>query len=253
MRGVVAWLRYEAIYLWPSWRAYSTFNPGYAPVDEAVAARFPAEARQVQLYAELLKTAGIGPEGVESKGLLEVAAGRGGGLRYMAGLVRAPRLIGLDRSLMAVLHGRRLGLDLRSSPAERLDFPDGAFEHVVCLDSANVFGDPARAFAEMGRVLAPGGTLLAGDFILGGIDSARDRLVRWAAGAGLEIAAFRDVTAHVVDAIRLDNRRKQALLETVPRLLRPLVVETLTLEGTERYREWTEGKRSYYLAALRRP
>ena len=42
-----------------------------------------------------------------------------------------------------------------------------------------------------------------------------------------------------------------SLWRGLPAPLRPLVTETLTLEGTERYRQWTQGERSYYLAALR--
>lgn len=249
--GLAGLLRYEAIYLWPSWRRYSTFNPGYAPAEPAIEERFPGEAPQIQLYAELLKTAGVGPQGFDSDGLLEVAAGRGGGLLYIADKVRTRRLVGMDRSFMAVRHGRNVGLDLRRSPAERLPFAAGSFQHVVCLDSANTFDDPVRAFAEMGRVLASGGTLMHGDFLLGSVEDARKRLAGWAAAAELQVSAFRDVTADVVRSIKADNARKLTLLRDLPRFLRPLVAETLTLEGTERYREWMDGERSYYLAALR--
>ncbi len=249
-RGLAAWLRYEAIYLWPSWRGYSAFNCGFAPVDAEVAGRFPKEALQIQLYAELLKQGGGAK--VLSGGLLEVAAGRGGGLAYLDDEAPGAELVGVDRSWMAVRHGRARGLDLRRAAAESLPFADGSVACVACLDSANTFGDPAAAFAEMGRVLAPAGTVLHGDFILGPIEAASARLEGWAQGAGLKVASFRDVTANVVEAIRLDSPRKAAALAQVPHLLRPWVRETLTLEGTERYRQWIEGERSYYLAALRR-
>jgi SAM-dependent methyltransferase len=44
--------------------------------------------------------------------------------------------------------------------AEALPFPDRHFDHVVCLGTLLYVQDPARALAEMRRVLKPGGKLI---------------------------------------------------------------------------------------------
>ncbi len=57
------------------------------------------------------------------------------------------------------------GVGLRAAPAERIPFPDASFDTVV---SSGVFcsvDDPARAIAEVHRVLRPGGELRFGEHV----------------------------------------------------------------------------------------
>jgi SAM-dependent methyltransferase len=49
--------------------------------------------------------------------------------------------------------------------AEQLPFPDGAFSLVTCVHGLHHVASPARALAEMARVLAPGGRLVLEDFV----------------------------------------------------------------------------------------
>jgi SAM-dependent methyltransferase len=243
---------YEILYAWPSIADYSLFNLGYWPVDDGVAAdpAFAHQPNQVQLYAQLLKSAGIPPAALSGRAVLEIGAGRGGGLQYLARAASPRSLVGIDSSRAAVRYGRRRGLDLRLAVAERLPFADGMFDYVLCLDSINVCTDPPRVFAEMARVLAPGGTVMAGDFIRSSPRRARMRLERWAAPAALSIVGFEDVTAGVRLSAERDHARKAQLLAQAPLLLRPLIVESLTLKGTRRYQLWMKGVYTYYLSAL---
>lgn len=77
----------------------------------------------------------------------------------------------LERRLAA---GGRAGRVLRSA-AEALPLPDGSFDTVVCTLVLCSVRDPARALAELRRVLKPGGRLL----FLEHVRSSDPRLARW--------------------------------------------------------------------------
>lgn len=51
------------------------------------------------------------------------------------------------------------GIDLQAAPAEHLPFPDASFDTVVSTGVFCSVDDPARAMAEIRRVLRPGGSL----------------------------------------------------------------------------------------------
>jgi SAM-dependent methyltransferase len=93
------------------------------------------------------------------KRVLDVATGPG----YVAAacVVRGADVVGIDVAAEMVSLARRLrpGLEFQQADAQRLPFPDGAFDAVV----ANFFilhvGRPDLAAAECVRVLAPGGKL----------------------------------------------------------------------------------------------
>ncbi|MEV4116699.1 class I SAM-dependent methyltransferase [Nonomuraea sp. NPDC049695] len=100
--------------------------------------------------------------------VLEVAIGTGLNLPHypqdvrLTGIEWSPAMLGQARQRAA-----RLGLkaDLREGDAQALDFPDGAFDTVVCTFSLCSIPDHRRAVAEMVRVLRPGGLLLLADHV----------------------------------------------------------------------------------------
>jgi SAM-dependent methyltransferase len=67
---------------------------------------------------------------------------------------RAERYLGLDRPGSPERNGPRPDVH---GDAQRLPVRDGAVDTVLCLAVLNLVPDPARALAEMRRVLAPGG------------------------------------------------------------------------------------------------
>jgi SAM-dependent methyltransferase len=246
-------LRYEVIYSWPGWRHCAAFNVGHWPPDPDIAADpdFSAEPNQIALYAELIRTAGLDTAAWRSARVLELAAGRGGGLRYLKKRYAPAELAGVELSHAGVRHGRKLGLTMLRGPAHRLPFADGRFDVVLTLDSLNHLADRDAILREARRVLKPGGILLAGDFIKAPAAAALAHVRNLAESHGFRVEQLRDVTAGVVASLEQDHARKRALLQSVPFFIRPLLAETLTLPGSARYREWQNGERTYCLAALR--
>jgi ubiquinone/menaquinone biosynthesis C-methylase UbiE len=108
---------------------------------------------------------------------LEVGVGTGVNLPHYA---RDLRLTGVDLSpgMLAVAARRASGLgrdvDLRVGDVQRLDFADASFDTVVATLVLSAVPDARRAFAEIGRVLKPGGRLLVLDHVRSTI-----RPVRW--------------------------------------------------------------------------
>lgn len=66
----------------------------------------------------------------------------------------------LNESMVAFGSARAPGAVWRQADAQRLPFPDGAFDLVVCQFGVMFFPDRIEAFTEVRRVLAPGGRFL---------------------------------------------------------------------------------------------
>lgn len=51
-------------------------------------------------------------------------------------------------------------ISFNTMPAEKLDFPDDSFDHIICRFGVMLFEDPLAGLKEMYRVLKPGGTVV---------------------------------------------------------------------------------------------
>ncbi|MEU3660397.1 class I SAM-dependent methyltransferase [Streptomyces sp. NPDC032940] len=94
--------------------------------------------------------------------ILELASGTG---VLTSALTRAAPLADvtatdLNEAMVAFGAARAPGAVWRQADAQRLPFPDGAFDLVVCQFGVMFFPDRAAAFTEVHRVLAPGGRFL---------------------------------------------------------------------------------------------
>jgi ubiquinone/menaquinone biosynthesis C-methylase UbiE len=122
------------------------------------------ELGQGQVTRKLRKALGGAPEWHPRS--LEVGAGTGYFTLNMlrAGLIGEATCSDLSPRMLSALQTNawRLGVDVRTeaADAERLPFPDGAFELVVGHAVLHHIPDLRRAFREFERVLAPGGTIL---------------------------------------------------------------------------------------------
>lgn len=102
--------------------------------------------------------------------VLEVSVGTGANLPFLARRVGSEgRLFGLDLSpgMLGAAQKRARALPcpvhLVRGDAVYLPFADGVFDAVLHFGGLNLFGDRARALAEMVRVAKPGARLVVGD------------------------------------------------------------------------------------------
>jgi cyclopropane fatty-acyl-phospholipid synthase-like methyltransferase len=130
----------------------------------------------VAMTDHLLDLAGVGP----GDRVLDIACGYGGTLRALA--ARGCRPAGIDISEVCVTAARRAneaaGLADRIAVApgdfHAIDSPDGAFDAAVCQESLIHSRDKPRVFAEVRRILRPGGVFALSDILTAeGADPAR--------------------------------------------------------------------------------
>jgi ubiquinone/menaquinone biosynthesis C-methylase UbiE len=144
-----------------------------------------SELGRHQVAAKVRKALGHAPDHYAHS--LEIGAGTGYFTLNMlrSGLIGEATCSDISPGMLSRLraNARRLRLDVRTEPAdaERLPFPDGAFDLVLGHAVLHHIPDLPRAFAEFERVLAPGGTVL----FAGEPSRYGDRLAgvpKWAAG-----------------------------------------------------------------------
>ena len=114
-------------------------------------------------YADDLaaRVAALGPASV-----LELACGTGVVTRRLAAALPAStRIVATDLNQamldQAMSTGTSRAVAWRQADAQALPFDDASFDVVACQFGAMFFPDKPRAFAEMRRVLRPGGALVA--------------------------------------------------------------------------------------------
>jgi ubiquinone/menaquinone biosynthesis C-methylase UbiE/DNA-binding HxlR family transcriptional regulator len=155
--------------------------------------------------AVVLDTVGAGPIGR----VLDVGTGTGRMLQLLAD--RAERAVGLDssHSMLSVARANleRTGVghwELRQGDVHSPPLDPASFDLVVIHQVLHYLDDPARAVAEAGRLVAPGGRLLVVDFAPHQHDFLRaaahrrlgfthDQLVDWFDQAGFDCPTITDV------------------------------------------------------------
>lgn len=237
------------------WGETTTNNYGFAPAEGAHPQRF-----QHQMYRELLKRLQAKRPVEAGLKLLEVSCGRGGGLNAL--LAAAPAAIdatGLDVAASAIQFCRRTygeseRLRFVEGSALDLPFPDSSFDAVLNVEASNDYGDRARFFAEVARVLKPGGLFLYTDnFRKPQVEAMRQELDE----AGFD-ARFDDITANVAEACRLDSPRRREVIKAHAPLAARLVfgkqLENYAgIEGSSKHEQFASGRRAYLMtAAVRR-
>jgi SAM-dependent methyltransferase len=103
----------------------------------------------------------IGPAPAGGGRVLDAGCGTGFQSALLTELGWNAHGIDVSTGLLAVARRRLPGVAFAVGSVEALPYPDARFDAVVCCGSTLSFvDDPARALAELGRVLRPGGRLL---------------------------------------------------------------------------------------------
>jgi SAM-dependent methyltransferase len=239
-------------------------NYGFASIDEQVEQFELPPASEPDRYAIQLYDRVAGAVALSGLDVLEVGCGRGGGAAFVFERHEPASMTGLDLAESAITHCRlryaRPGLRFVAGDAESLPFPDSSFDAVVNVESSHCYPNAASFFAEVERVLRPGGVLLFADFRLnraGGPDEPTvtdvARLPDEMGAAGLVVVEEEDITANVVRALELDSSRRRALVEqTVPKAIRPQLLDFAGVEGSGIYNALAGRDLSYVRMVLRR-
>ncbi|HTQ90026.1 MAG TPA: methyltransferase domain-containing protein [Streptosporangiaceae bacterium] len=132
--------------------------------------------------------------------VLDIGCGTGQATRDAAAAARPGPVLGVDLSARMLGLARRLaaGQGIGNASFERADaqiypFPAGSFDVAISRTGTMFFGDPAAAFANIGRALRPGGRLV----MLAWQGPEPNEWVRELTGA---LAAGRDLPAPPPDA-----------------------------------------------------
>jgi MPBQ/MSBQ methyltransferase len=106
--------------------------------------------------------------------ILDVACGLGASTRRLMEWYPPPMItaINISPAQLAAARERASGCTFHCMDATRLDFPEGHFDAVICVEAAFHFDTRDTFLHEAWRVLAPGGTLVMSDILLRGFASA---------------------------------------------------------------------------------
>ena len=146
--------------------------------------------------------------------VLEVSCGRGGGAAFLAGMFSPAAYVGIDLSPGNIELARKRyalpNLSFAVGDAEALDIPDAAFDVVINIEASHLYQSRKAFFAEVFRVLKPGGRFCYADGCWRGDDLEPDL-----GAAGFTRLARRDITRNVVEALELDSPRREAIVDGV--------------------------------------
>lgn len=115
------------------------------------------------LFAPFAVYLAEGAAALAPRRVLELAAGTGIATAELVAALPDAEVVATDLNPAMVAYGAAKvpGATWRAADAQHLDEPDGSFDAVACQFGVMFFPDKPAAFAEVARVLRPGGTLLA--------------------------------------------------------------------------------------------
>ncbi|MCB2130033.1 MAG: class I SAM-dependent methyltransferase [Rhodobacteraceae bacterium] len=187
--------------------------------------------------------------------ILDVGSGRGGGLRFVHRHHGPEISIGLDLAVQAVRFCNRLyrdtkGLTFLHGDATALPFAAAEFDAVLNVESAHCYPDRPAFFANVARVLKPGGTFLHADFTAAGSppDTELQKTETELRAAGFRDITFADITDGIVRGLDRDSdRRHREIGKRFPLGTRKLAALWAGTQGSWIYEDFRTGRRRYFM------
>ncbi|MEU4624927.1 class I SAM-dependent methyltransferase [Actinoplanes sp. NPDC023801] len=135
--------------------AHDVLSEWYAKNLTGVLESMPVERAMLDLFAEMTSAAGTD--------VADVGCGTGRLLPYLAGRGLKPRGVDLSPGMIEVARRENPGFSYEVADVRELPFADASLAGVVCWFSLIYLAPDARAraFAELARVVQPGGCLIA--------------------------------------------------------------------------------------------
>jgi SAM-dependent methyltransferase len=244
----------------PSTRAYYNKAAGAVPQFTVLNYGFSSEPEnsliandEPEFYCLRLYEHTVRETPLEARDVLEVSCGRGGGASFVTRVFKPRRYLGVDLSQenirLANERAASAGLEFTIGNAERLELPDAVFDVVINIEASHLYDDRGRFFAEVLRVLKPGGHFCYTDGCWADDDCTTDLL-----SAGFELLERREITSNVIHALRKDNARRTALFDAMTdRDLREEYKHWGGVVGYRAYNRFQAGQTRYFSHRLRKP
>jgi SAM-dependent methyltransferase len=228
---------------------FTVLNYGFSsdPENSVIAANEP-EFYCLRLYEHTVRETPL-----EGREILEVSCGRGGGANFVSRTFKPQRYVGVDLSQENIRLARerasRDGLTFTIGNAERLELAAASFDVVINIEASHLYENRGRFFAEVARVLKPGGHFCYTDGCWAD-DDCTDDLV----DAGFELLERLEITSNVLRALRKDNARRTALFDAMKnRDLREEYKDWGGVVGYRAYNRFEAGQTRYFSHRLRKP
>lgn len=183
------------------------------------------------------------------KEVLEVSCGHGGGASYLMRTLQPTSYTGLDLNTVGIAFCRKRhdlrGLDFVEGNAEGLSFPDQSFDAVLNVEAAINYQSVPRFFAEVERVLRPGGHFLYADI------RYADEIAAWE--TELANIPMTLISGHVINAEVMRGLERNRFLDQLTRRLpniafvRGIANDYAGGPGSLIYRRLANGEASYRL------
>jgi ubiquinone/menaquinone biosynthesis C-methylase UbiE len=222
-------------------------NYGYEedpPVALPLAASDESDRFPIQLYHRTATQVDLA-----GKKVLEVSCGHGGGASYLMRTLHPASYTGLDLNAIGIEFCRKRhslpGLDFVQGNAESLPFPHQSFDAVINVEAGINYQNVPRFFAEVERVLRPGGHFLYADI------RYADEIAAWE--AELSNIPIRPVSEQVINAEVMRGLEKNRFLDQITRrlpniaFLRGIANDYAGGPGSLIYRRLENGEASYRL------
>ena len=178
---------------------FATFlNYGYVPNgNEQYAVVEPHEVWNKNSVKLLLEA--VGGTAIRDRDVIDIGCGRGGSIVALAKYFKPKTLVGLDVCPANITYcsckTRLPEASYLVADAENIPFANESFDVVLNMESAHAYPNRAKFYAEVYRILRPGGTFLYTELMPA---EQVKRNVRLLKEAGLSVIRNQDVTSNVL-------------------------------------------------------
>jgi len=226
-------------------------NYGYSDKDQEILMDEESKPDRyaIQLYLHLASATAL-----ESKDIVEIGCGRGGGLSYITSHFSPASAIGVDLDKQAVLFCKRHydldALSFMQGDAQNLSLKNNSCDVVLNVESSHRYPDMKAFMAEVSRILRPGGYFLITDFRF---DYEMEDLKKDLDLSGMTMLKERFMNQEVVTALELDDERRRRLVQRLsPRILHKIALNFGGTIGSETYERFVSGEYIYFSYVLKK-